>query len=126
MMAAGALRACWPLGMVFLQRGPAGIVLVMVVQFGLIASIGVFNPVLASYRLIQADNDKVARMLSAWAVTSNATIAALTVLGGLLAELTGPRVAIGVAGVALLGTPLLLPRRAAAPRPASPPVRIGM
>jgi MFS family permease len=124
MMVAGTLRACWPLGMVFLQRGPAGIVLVMVVQFGLITSIGVFNPVLASCRLIQADNDKVARMLSAWSVTSSATTAALTVLGGLLAELTGPRVAIGVAGVALLGTPLLLPRRAAPPRRASPPATI--
>jgi hypothetical protein len=33
------------------------------------------------------------------------------VLGGLL----GPRTAIGLAGVLLLATPLLLPRRAAAP-----------
>jgi hypothetical protein len=35
------------------------------------------------------------------------------VLGGLL----GPRTAIGLAGVLLLATPLLLPRRTAAPHP---------
>jgi MFS family permease len=124
MMAAGTLRACWPLGLAFIQHGTAGIILVVVVQFGLVTSIGVFSPVLASYRLTELGHGQVARTLSAWWVTSNATVAALTALWGLLAELTGPRVAIGIAGAALLATPLLLPRRATAPRPATAPVTI--
>jgi hypothetical protein len=51
------------------------------------------------------------RTLSAWSVTSSASIAALTALWGLLAGITSPRMAIAIAGVLLLATPLLLPRR---------------
>jgi hypothetical protein len=50
-------------------------------------------------------------------VSSSLTIAALIALAGVLASLTSPRAAIAVAGVALLATPLLLPRRDHAPRP---------
>jgi hypothetical protein len=62
--------------------------------------------------LWQTAADRVARTLSAWSVTSNATIAVLTALWGLLASLTGLRTAIAVAGLLILATPLLLPRRA--------------
>ncbi len=50
------------------------------------------------------------RTLSAWSVSSSATIAALTALWGLLASLTTPRTAVAAAGVLILDTPLLLPR----------------
>ncbi len=70
----------------------------------------------SAYRLEQTGMDRVARTLSAWSITSNATIAALTALWGLLASLTSPRMAVAIAGVLLLATPLLLPRR----DPASP------
>ena len=70
-----------------------------------------FNPVLATYRLDQIPGDRVARTLSAWSVSSSATIAVLTALWGLLASLTSPRAAIATAGLLLLATPLLLPRR---------------
>ena len=83
----------------------------MALQFGLVTCIGIFNPVMATYRLEQTAPDRVARMLSAWSVSSSATIAALTALWGLLAAVTGPRAAIGIAGALLLATPLLLPRR---------------
>jgi MFS family permease len=110
MLIAGALRACWPLGLAFIRPGVAGLALVIVVQFGLVTSIGVFNPVFATYRLDHTAPDRVARTLSAWSVTSKATVAALTALWGLLAGITGPRTAIAVAGVLILATPLLLPR----------------
>ena len=93
-------------------RARGGVALVIVVQFGLITCIGVFNPVFATYRLEQTAADRVARTLSAWSVTSNATIAVLTALWGLLASLTSLRVAIATAGLLILATPLLLPRRA--------------
>ena len=105
---AGSLRACWSLGLAFIQPGTGGIVLVIIVQLGLVASMGVFNPVYATLRLEQTPADRVTRTLAAWSVTSNATIAALTVLWGLLAALTGPRTAIAVAGLLLLATPLLI------------------
>ena len=111
MLTAGALRACWSVGLAFIHPGIAGIVLVIAVQFGLVTCVGVFNPVLATYRLHQTETDRIARTLSAWSVTSNVTIAALTALWGLLASIAGPRTAIAIAGVLLLATPLLLPRR---------------
>jgi MFS family permease len=113
----GALRACWSLGLAFVVPGVAGLALVLVVQFGLVTCVGVFNPVYAAYRLEQTPPDRVARMLSAWSVTSSATIAGMTALWGVLASATSPRTAIAVAGVALLATPLLLPRRAAVAQP---------
>ncbi len=111
MLTAGALRACWLLGLAFIRPGVAGIVLVIAVQFGLVTCMGVFSPVLATYRLSQLPTDRVARTLSAWSVSSSATIAALTAVWGVLAGVIGPRPAIGVAGVLMLATPLLLPRR---------------
>ena len=121
MFIGGALRACWPIGLVFIRSGLAGIAIVIAIQFGLVTSIGVFNPVMATYRLEQTAPDRVARMLSAWSVSTSATIAALTALWGLLAALTSPRAGIGIAGALLLVTPLLLPRprRLASVRPAS-------
>ncbi|MFF6787123.1 MFS transporter [Streptomyces sp. NPDC012510] len=115
LLAAGTLRACWPLGLAFVGPGPAGLVLVMVVEFGLITCIGVFTPVLATQRLTRTPADRVVRTLSAWSVTGKLTTAALTALWGLLAAVTTPRTAITVAGVLLLATPLLLPRRQPVP-----------
>lgn len=116
MRTAGTLRACWSLGLAFIGPGTAGLVLVMAVELGLITCMGVFNPVFATYRLERTPTDRVARTLSAWSVTSKATIAALTALWGLLAAVTGPRTAIAVAGLLMLATPLLLPRHDHAPQ----------
>ncbi len=116
MLTAGTLRACWLLGLTFIRPGTAGLVLVMAVELGLITCCAVFNPVLATYRLDRTPADRVARTLSAWSVTSKATTAAMTGLWGLLAAVTGPRTAIAIAGLLILTTPLLLPRRDHAPQ----------
>lgn len=110
MFTTGVLRACWSIGLAFVRPGVGGLVLVIAVQLGLVTCMGVFNPVYATYRLTQTPADRVSRTLTAWSVTSNATIAVLTVLWGLLAEITGPRTAIAIAGALMLATPLLLPR----------------
>ena len=118
MIAAGALRALWSLGLAFVGPGAAGIALVIAVQLGLVTCMGAFNPVFATYRLEQAGTDRVARILSAWSVTNKLTIAALTALWGLLAGVTGPRAAIAMAGLLMLTTPLLLPRAERVAQPA--------
>ncbi|WP_133912094.1 MFS transporter [Streptomyces sp. NBC_00582] len=115
----GALRALWPVGLAFLGPGTAGLLLVMGVELGLIFCCGVFNPVCATYRLERTPTDRVARTLTAWAVTTRATTALLTALWGALATLLGPRPAVALAGALLLATPLLLPRRPA-PLPSEP------
>ncbi|MEU6312655.1 MFS transporter [Streptomyces sp. NPDC047014] len=110
---AGTLRACWPLGLVLVRPGAEGLALVVAVEFALITCMGVFNPVFATHRLEHLPADRIARTLAAWSVTGKTAVAALTALWGLLAGLTGPRAAIGAAGLLMLLTPLLLPRREA-------------
>jgi MFS family permease len=109
MITTGVLRVLWPVGLAFIHPGPTGLLLVIGVELGLITCMGVFTPLFATYRLHHAD--RVASTLAAWSISGNATTAATTALWGLLAALTGPRTAIAAAGVLLLATPLLLPRR---------------
>ncbi|MEU7556384.1 MFS transporter [Streptomyces sp. NPDC044571] len=115
LVAAGTLRALCPIGLALPGPGTGGLLLVMGVEFGIIFCCAVFNPVYATYRLERTASDRVARTLSAWAVTTKTSTALLTAVWGVLGALLGPRTAIGLAGVLLLATPLLLPRRAAAP-----------
>jgi len=117
MLVSGTLGACWPIGLAFVGPAPGGLVLVIGVQFGLVLCLGVFNPVSATYRLDHTGKHLVARVLAAWSVSTSLATAALTAVWGVLASLTSPRAAIAVAGVLLLATPLLLPRREYAPPP---------
>ncbi|MEW9552631.1 MFS transporter [Nonomuraea sp. NPDC050783] len=120
LVASGVLRAVWPAGLAFAGPGTGGLLLVMGVEFGLILCCGIFNPVCATYRLQLTPAGRVTRTLSAWSVTTKAATALLTAVWGVLGGLLGPRAAIGLAGVLLLATPLLLPRRPAAPVPGVP------
>ncbi|MET9824196.1 MULTISPECIES: MFS transporter [Streptomyces] len=122
LVTSGVLRVCWPVGLAFVGPGTAGLVLVMVVEFGLITSVGVYNPVFATRRLELTPADRVARTLSAWTISGKLTTAALTAVWGLLAGFVGTRTAVALAGVLMLATPLLLPRRepASGPSPVEP------
>jgi MFS family permease len=110
LLVVGTLRACWPIGLALVSAGAGGLALVLVVQLGLVTCMGIFNPVLATVRLERTPDDRVARTLAAWNVSTNATRAALTALWGVLAALTSARAAVAVAGGLLLLTPLLLAR----------------
>jgi MFS family permease len=80
-------------------------------ELAIIISMSLYNPVLATYRLEQTPSHQIARTLSAWSISSSASIAIFTALGGLLADLTSTRTALAVAGLLVLTSPLLLPRR---------------
>jgi MFS family permease len=90
----GTLRAIWLIGLAFVRPGVTGLVTVMGVELAIIINMSLFAPT-----------------LSAWSIGQQASIAILTALGGLLADVTGPRTALTVAGLLILATPLLLPRR---------------
>ncbi|RMI30318.1 MFS transporter [Nocardia stercoris] len=108
----GTLRVIPLLGLAFVPPGIAGLLTVIVVELAIIVSMSLYNPVSATYRLEQTATDRVARTLSAWSIGTSAAIAALSALGGLLADVTSPRTALAVAGLLILASPLLLPRRA--------------
>jgi MFS family permease len=118
LLAAGTLSVCWPIGLAFAGRGMGGVALVFGLQFGVVLFMGVYNPLVATYRLDHTQKHLIARVLAAWSVTTSLATAALTALWGVLASLTSPRISIFVAGVLLLAAPLLLPRRAPVPEPA--------
>ncbi len=107
----GTLRAVWLIGLAFVRPGVVGLVTVMAVELAIIVSMSLYNPVLATYRLQHTPHDRVARTLAAWSISSSASIASFTALGGLLAAATSPRTALTVAGLLILASPLLLPRR---------------
>lgn len=107
----GTLRAIWLIGLVFVQPGVLGLATVIVVELAIIINMSLYTPVLATYRLENTPKDLLARTLSAWSISSGLAIAGLSALGGLLASLTTPRTAIAVAGLLILASPLLLPRR---------------
>jgi MFS family permease len=113
MIVSGTVRAGWLVWLALTPPGPAGLLVIIAVELGLITSMGVFNPVFATCRLVHTPADRVVRTLSAWTITSRATIATLTLLWGLLASVTSARAAIALAGVLSLATPLLLPKSAA-------------
>jgi predicted MFS family arabinose efflux permease len=106
----GTVRAVWLIGLAFVGPGFTGLVTVIAVELAIVISMSLFSPVLATYRLEQTPQDRVARTLTAWSVGQQAAIAGGTALGGLLAGLTSPRTALAVAGLLILLSPLLLPR----------------
>jgi predicted MFS family arabinose efflux permease len=106
----GALRAIWLIGLAFVRPGPVGLATVMAVELAIIISMSLYNPVLATYRLAHTPEHRTARTLAAWSIGQQAAIAVCTALGGLLADATGPRTALVVAGLLMLASPLLLPR----------------
>ncbi|MGK5543208.1 MFS transporter [Streptomyces sp. URMC 127] len=108
---AGTLRAVWLIGLAFVRPGVAGLVTVIAVELAIVINMSLYTPVLATYRLERTPRHLVARTLSAWSIGQQASIAALTALGGLLADLTGPRTVLTTAGLLILATPLLLPGR---------------
>ncbi|WP_052394251.1 MFS transporter [Kutzneria sp. 744] len=110
LFASGALRAVWVVGLAFVGPGLPGLLLVIGVEFGIIVCCSVYAPVSATVRLENSAADNVARVLSAWSVTTKVSIAVMTALWGLLASWIGPREAIAVAGVLALCTPLTLRR----------------
>jgi MFS family permease len=116
----GTLRAIWLIGLAVVQPGVAGLATVIAVEFAIIVSMSLYNPVLATYRLEHTPDDRIARTLAAWSISSSAAIAVLSALGGLLAEATSARTALTVAGLLILASPLLLPRR---PAPGAVPRR---
>ncbi|CAM5263446.1 Multidrug efflux pump Tap OS=Streptomyces aurantiogriseus OX=66870 GN=GCM10010251_81960 PE=3 SV=1 [Streptomyces aurantiogriseus] len=106
----GTLRAIWLLGLAFVRPGIVGLVTVTAVELAIVINMSLYTPVLATYRLEHTPKHLVARTLSAWSIGQQASIAILTALAGLLADVTSPRTALTVAGLLILTSPLLLPR----------------
>ncbi|MFD0364227.1 MFS transporter [Nocardia sp. GCM10030253] len=111
LVVSGVARACWSIGLAFVPHGQAALIFIMTIELGLITSMGIFNPTFATYRIENTPADRISRTLSAWSISSGVTVATMTLLWGVLAGLTNPRVAIAVAGGLIMATALIRPPR---------------
>jgi hypothetical protein len=81
---------------------------------------GRFQPIFATYRQHHTEDSKMARVLTAWTITTRTATAVATAVWSVLASLTTTRTAIMIAGVLLLVTSLILPwRRRSLPAPSA-------
>ncbi len=112
MLVFGTLSACWPIWLAFVEPGLGGVVLVIGIQFGLVLCMGVYNPVIATYRLDhtgEAPHRADARGLVD--VDHPRHRGPDRGVGRARQPDESARISIAVAGILLLATPLLLPRR---------------
>ena len=70
---------------------------------------GVFNPAFATYRMQVTDDQYLARVVTAWAVTNKLVQPVFIAAAGLLAAAAGVRAALAVLAVLVAGSALLLP-----------------
>ncbi|MEV0801984.1 MFS transporter [Kribbella sp. NPDC050281] len=119
----GALRALWVLPLPFAPAGLAGLVWLTVAEAGMLLMAGAFNPSFATYRMEVTEDAYMARVLTAWSISSRCVQPAFMAIGGALAAVMGLRGAMVVAGVCCLFSAAVLPWRSATPAPLPEPVQ---
>ena len=108
----GVLRTLW-LGILPLAPvGTTGLVVIIVADFLLLFSAGVFNPTFVTHRMRATADTHMSRVTTAWSISSRTVQPLFIVAGGALAAATSPRFALATAAIVLLTSGLLLPWRA--------------
>ncbi|MEU9449091.1 MFS transporter [Streptomyces sp. NPDC048277] len=114
----GVLRTPWLLLLPLVPSGLVGLAVLVAIDTGLLCVAGVFNPSFVAYRMAVTPDHVMARVVTAWSVSSKTVQPVFMLAGGLLASWTGVRAALLVAGVLCLASAVLLPwdlRTASAP-----------
>ncbi|WP_250029353.1 MFS transporter [Paractinoplanes maris] len=111
LLMSGVGRALWLWVLALIPAGPAGFVLVVVVEFLALYGSGVFNPAFATYRMTETEDGYLSRVIACWSITSRTVQPVFIALGGLLAALTSVRAAMLICGLGVLASSALLPWR---------------
>lgn len=107
----GVLRTLWLGFIAMAPSGTTGLIVIIVAESLLLFSAGVFNPTFVTYRMRATADSHMARVTTAWSISSKTVQPIFIVAGGVLAAMTTTRFAIGTAAVLLLCSGLLLPWR---------------
>ncbi|GAA3386345.1 MFS transporter [Cryptosporangium minutisporangium] len=107
----GAGRTMWLLPLPFLGDGAGALIVLGVSQFLLLVAAGVFNPVFTTYRMRVTPDALMARVGTAWAVSSRAVQPVFIAVGGALAGWSSPRWSLAAAALMCLLSAGLLPWR---------------
>jgi len=120
LLGAGIARTPWLLGIPLIGPGPGGLLLFILLSFGLLLSAGIFNPAFAAHRMAVTREDMMSRVLAGWSVGGRLTQPLFIAAGGALATVTSLRTAIAVAGVLCVTSIPFLVGRAYLPLTARP------
>ncbi|GAA0575606.1 MFS transporter [Kribbella sandramycini] len=107
----GVLRAPWLLLFPLSPSGLPGLIWLTLAEAGLLIAAGAFNPSFATYRMQATSDTHMARVVTAWSITSRSVQPAFIALGGVLSVVLGLRGALWAAGVFCLLSAAILPWR---------------
>jgi MFS family permease len=107
----GVLRAPWMLLYPLATHKISGLVILMAADTALMVCAGIFNPVFATYRMNVTTDSYMARVVSAWGISSKTVQPVCVLIGGGLAAVIGVRPTILIAGLACTISAFLLPFR---------------
>ena len=108
----GAGRTVGLLALPFLGEGTGALVVLGVSQFLLLFAAGAFNPLFTTYRMTVTPDELMARVGTAWSVTSRSFQPICITAGGLVAGWLSLRWSLGIAALLCLLSVLFLPWRA--------------
>ncbi|MGV9679177.1 MFS transporter [Nocardia sp. NPDC003482] len=108
----GGLRALWLGPVLFAGPDGRGLLLIIGSVTVLMFFAGAFNPVFVTERMNCTADDYMARVTTAWSITSKWIQPLFAAAGGVIASAAGVRVAIGCSAVLLILSAALLPWRA--------------
>lgn len=113
LLVAGAGRNLW-LGLIPLaSAGAGGLVLITLSELLLLVFVGVFNPVFATYRMNNTDDQHMSRVTMAWSISTRTVQPVFIAAAGAFAAATSARTAMFVLAAILLTATVLLPWREA-------------
>jgi hypothetical protein len=111
LVVSGALRTPWMLLYPLAIHRISGLVIIMAADTMMLACAGVFNPVFGTYRMNVTADSYMARVGSAWGISSKIVQPACVLAGAGLVVLIGLRLAILAGGLACVASAALLPYR---------------
>jgi hypothetical protein len=115
----GVLRTPWLLLYPLARHGVTGLGIIMTADTIMLVCAGVFNPVLGTYRMNVTANPYMARVRSAWGISSKTVQPLFVLAGGGLAALAGVRTTLLIGGLARVANAVLLPYRSLVNTPLS-------
>ncbi|MEV7013019.1 MFS transporter [Streptosporangium sp. NPDC051022] len=111
----GAARTIWIIPMAFVGPGPSAVLAITSIDFFLLLCAGIFNPIFATYRMNSTPDGLMARVGTAWSVSSRTIQPLFITLGGMVATASTSRRSLLIAGVLCLGSAPFLPWRGRLP-----------
>lgn len=94
MFASGSLRCLPMVGIGFAPSGWTGWTLIVSAETLVLLFAGLFNPVFGTYRMNTTDDDHLARVTTAWSISSKVAQPVMVAAGGAIAALAGLRISI--------------------------------